>query len=234
MALRTRVPEPELMDDPVQARAYSEADFSQPHQAFVDAFVARFAHLTDRAVTVVDLGCGPADVTVRFARALLRAHVVGVDAAAPMLALARERVVAAGLDTRVVFEQRHLPDAAFPRARFDAVISNSLLHHLRDPQALWRTVATCAAPGAAVLVMDLCRPDDSTTLDKLVREHAHDAPPVLQRDYRASLMAAYRPAEVRDQLATAGLALDVEQTTDRHLIVSGSLTGRSGMGTVAP
>ena len=37
-----RIPEPELMDDPEQARAYASADFSEPHQAFVERFTQRF------------------------------------------------------------------------------------------------------------------------------------------------------------------------------------------------
>jgi SAM-dependent methyltransferase len=230
--LCTRVPEPELMDDPLQARAYSDADFSEPHQAFVDGFVARFPGLEEHAIRVVDLGCGPGDVTVRFARALPRAHVVGVDASETMLTLARERVSAAGLDHRVAFEQRHLPDEHLVPAGFDVVISNSLLHHLRDPHGLWRSITACAAPGAAVLIMDLCRPADRAALDSLVLEHTPEAPPVLQRDFRASLMAAYRPDEVRAQIADAGLVLQVEQTTDRHLIAWGSLTARPAVGTV--
>jgi 2-polyprenyl-3-methyl-5-hydroxy-6-metoxy-1,4-benzoquinol methylase len=222
------------MDDPVQARAYSETDFSEPHQAFVDAFVVRFPELTNRAINVVDLGCGPADVTVRFARAHPRAHVVGIDAAEAMLTLARDRVAAAGLDGRVSVEQRHLPDEGLADTGYDVVISNSLLHHLDDPLGLWHTVKSCTAPEADVFVMDLCRPADDAMLDALVAEHAGDAPPILQRDFRASLMAAYRPGEVRAQIADAGLALRVDRTTDRHVIAWGSLTSRSSIGTVEP
>jgi trans-aconitate methyltransferase len=222
------------MDDPVQARAYSEADFSEPHQAFVDTFVARIPHLVDRAFSVVDLGCGPADVSVRFARAFPNARLVGVDASEAMLSLARDRVHTAGLGARVTFEQRHLPDDSMAVERFDVAISNSLLHHLLDPQVLWHTIASCTTPAAAVFVMDLCRPPDEATVDDLVRAHVHDAPPVLQRDFRASLLAAYRPDEVRAQLAEAGLDLRVEQTTDRHLVVWRSLVPRSTVSTVEP
>ena len=62
-----RIPEPELMDDPEQARAYALADFSEPHQAFIDHFARCFPRHRPRRV--LDLGCGPADVTIRFARA---------------------------------------------------------------------------------------------------------------------------------------------------------------------
>ena len=33
-----RIPEPELMDDAEQAKAYAEADFSEPNQRFLELF----------------------------------------------------------------------------------------------------------------------------------------------------------------------------------------------------
>ncbi|HEX6174620.1 MAG TPA: SAM-dependent methyltransferase, partial [Candidatus Binatia bacterium] len=60
-----RIPEPELMDEDEQARAYALADFAEPHNHFVELFRECFP---DEAITghVLDLGCGPADVTLRF------------------------------------------------------------------------------------------------------------------------------------------------------------------------
>ena len=58
--LDIRVPEPELMDDAAQARAYASADFADVNQGFVDRFRARFADFTSGRV--IDLGCGPADI----------------------------------------------------------------------------------------------------------------------------------------------------------------------------
>ena len=51
-----RIPEPELMDEVEQARAYAAADFSEPHQAFVKHFRQRFADYDPKQV--LDLGCG--------------------------------------------------------------------------------------------------------------------------------------------------------------------------------
>jgi ubiquinone/menaquinone biosynthesis C-methylase UbiE len=217
----TRVPEPEVMDDPAHARAYSEADFSGPHGAFVDEFWRRFPELTTRSFDGIDLGCGPADVTVRFARAHPHARVVGIDASEPMLELGRERVVSEGLDDRVALERGHLPDVDLPSTTFDAVVSNSLLHHLADPADLWSTVALVARPGAAVFVMDLCRPVSDADVEALVDRYASDEPDLLRHDFRASLRAAYRPDEVAAQLTAASLSFDVEPLGDRHLVVWG-------------
>jgi 2-polyprenyl-3-methyl-5-hydroxy-6-metoxy-1,4-benzoquinol methylase len=218
-----RTPEPELMDDAAQARAYSEADFAEPHEAFVDHVLARFPELARADVRVLDLGCGPADVTARVARRLTQAHIVGVDGSEPMLALGRERLAAAGLDSRVELRCALLPDDRLTGdGPFDVVVSNSLLHHLHDPAVIWDAVATLAAPAAPVVVMDLRRPADAATVDALVERYAAGEPDVLVADFGASLHAAFTPEEVEAQLAAAGLGhLAVEVVSDRHLVVSG-------------
>jgi SAM-dependent methyltransferase len=117
-----------------------------------------------------------------------------------------------------------LPSALLPRAHYDLVLSNSLLHHLHDPQVLWRTVRETAKPGAMVLVMDLMRPASAGWAEALVSTYAADAPEVLRRDFRRSLFAAFEPAEVADQLAAAGLdGLELGVVSDRHLAVWGRL-----------
>lgn len=213
-----RTPEPELMDEDEGARAYATADFSEPNARFVATFLARFPHATG---LVADLGCGPADISLRLAKAAPGLTVHAIDGSAAMLATAKEAVAAAGLDGRVTLYQRFLP-ADLPAPTYDAIISNSLLHHLPDPAALWRTIASTARPGAAVLVMDLFRPESAEDAQRIVHTYAADEPPVLRRDFLASLHAAFTLDEVAAQLAAAGLGhLRLEQASDRHLIVSG-------------
>jgi SAM-dependent methyltransferase len=218
-----RVPEPELMDDDAQAAAYAAADFDEPDARFVDGFVERFGGALGGAM--IDLGCGPGNVTLRLAAALPAAHLVGVDGSAPMLAWARERAARAPqLAARVRWCRARIPSAEVPAGPFAAVVSNSLLHHLHDPSVLWAVTAQLGEPGAAVYVGDLRRPASPGALRALVAQHAADAPEVLRRDFAASLRAAFTPDEVRAQLHRAGLdALEVAPVGDRHLLVWGRL-----------
>lgn len=219
--LTERVTEPELMDEPAQARAYAEADFSEPNGHFVALFEEAFGELPPGA-SVLDLGCGPADIAMRIARRYPDCEVHAVDGAASMLALARDAVAAVGLDQRVKLVRACVPEDPLPRERYDAILSNSLLHHLHQPAGLWHTIARHAAPGAPVQVMDLFRPATEAAARALVEQHAQDAPPVLRRDFYASLLAAFRVGEVREQLARAGLAhLQARAISDRHLLVQG-------------
>lgn len=213
-----RTPEPELMDEDEQARAYSEARFEEPHERCADLIAQWWnAHAIAPDARVLDLGCGPADVLVRVARRLPRALFVGVDGSEAMLRYGTERVAREQMDGRVTLVRAFLPHDPIPAGPYAAVISNSLLHHLHDPQVLWRTI-TKHAPSARVFVMDLMRPDSERDVARLVKEHTAGEPDVLRKDFEASLHAAFTIDEVRAQLRAAGLPLEVEAVSDRHLV----------------
>jgi trans-aconitate methyltransferase len=85
-----RVLEPELMEDPEQAAAYAAADFSQENQGFVDRFEEYFPGFSSGRV--LDVGCGPADIPIRFAMRYPSCHLTAVDASAAMIRLAEQAV----------------------------------------------------------------------------------------------------------------------------------------------
>lgn len=217
-----RVAEPELMDEAAQARAYAEADFSAPHDRFIALFREQFPGLEPQGC-VLDLGCGPGDITRRFARAFPACELHGVDGASAMLRLAAELQNGSEPETRIRYIHGYLPGATLPQARYATLISNSLLHHLADPGGLWQSILGHGAPGAAIFVMDLMRPDSRATAEAMVAQYAADEPEVLRHDFFHSLLAAYTVDEVRAQLRAAGLDLAVSAVSDRHLIVSGYL-----------
>src|SRR5262249_21420536 len=93
-----RTPEPELMDDREQAAAYAAEDWTESHGKIPGYFRERFPDFAGGRV--IDLGCGTADVTIRFARAFPEVTVVGVDGSDSMLAFARKSVHDADLDSR--------------------------------------------------------------------------------------------------------------------------------------
>lgn len=220
-----RVPEEELMDLPLNAEAYANADFSEPNSKFAALFAEKFPGFNGR--NIIDLGCGPADITLRLASQYPQARVIGVDGADAMLEIAGQNILRhPDLASRVAVRKGHIgheEDLAV-LGPFDAVASNSLLHHLRDPLDLWQAARALAGSGAAVLVMDLFRPGCVDEAENIVAAYAGNEPEVLRRDFFNSLLAAYRPPEIRDQLVRAGMeSLRIETVSDRHLIVYGTL-----------
>ena len=61
-----RIVEPELMDDPEQAEVYAAADFEKPHSNIVEICDVFFPGAEIKG-QILDLGCGPGDITFRFA-----------------------------------------------------------------------------------------------------------------------------------------------------------------------
>jgi ubiquinone/menaquinone biosynthesis C-methylase UbiE len=216
-----RVLEAELMDDAAQVRAYARADFADENQGFVDRFREYFPDWSGGHV--LDVGCGPADIPIRFLRAFPDARVTGVDASRPMLDLASKSVAEAGLADKVAlrcerFQTLTLPDQA------DALLSNSLLHHVPNPLQFWFHLTQWAKPGACILVMDLLRPESPEAARSLVDQYASGEDPILQRDFYNSLLAAFTEDEVAAQLAQMNLSrLLIDVPDDRHWVVGGMI-----------
>ncbi len=217
-----RILEPEIMDGEAEAAAYARADFSDSNQAYVADVMRSFP---DALKAVVDLGCGPGDIAIRLGGAAPTARITGVDGSAAMLALAQVALHGAKLTGRVKFLAGRLPGVALPEGGFDLVLSKDMLHHLPDPQVLWSEVRRLGRPGAAVCVVDLCRPATPAAAHDIVERVSANEHPLLKTDFYNSLCAAFTADEVRNQLSAAGLPLAVSQLTERHLCVKGRLPG---------
>lgn len=221
-----RTPEPELMNEASQARAYAEADFQEPNQLFLDLFTEHFPSFDGK--TVVDLGCGPADIAIEFALQHPDARVIGVDGAQSMLEFGHNRIAKTGLagqvELRCLYLEPETVKHICPSSGADAVISNSLLHHLATPDTLWQAINFLGRKGAKIMVMDLTRPDSTSKAAGIVQQYASDEADILQEDFYNSLLAAYTVDEVRGQLDAYGLQhLKVSRPSDRHLLISGVL-----------
>jgi trans-aconitate methyltransferase len=215
-----RIPEPELMDEDEQARAYAEADFEEPHSHCIELLAASFPDLPPQGIAI-DLGCGPGDITMRFAHRYPEWQIDGVDGAAAMLRYGQQALMRADLSDRVRLVHAYLPDDSLPRGQYDFVFSNSLLHHLGDPAVLWTTARAAAAPAASIFIMDLLRPSNEEEARHLTDAHTAGEPEILRKDFYHSLLAAYRLDEVEQQLTDAGLTLEVRAVSDRHWIAHG-------------
>lgn len=214
-----RVLEPELMDDPKQAEAYAQADFEEENQGFVERFREYFPEFAQG--TVLDLGCGPADIPIRLARLYPDCRVIGIDASAPMTQLGERTVKVAGLADRITLRCERYEEVAGARIA-DAAISNSLLHHLPNPLQFWQKLRQLVKPGTPVLVMDLLRPESPEAAQAIVDQYAANEPDILRRDFYNSLLAAFTEDEIGTQLARMNLTrLLIDIPDDRHWVVGG-------------
>jgi len=212
-----RILEPELMTDAVQCQAYAAADFAWSNQAFVEIV----QDLIEPDATILDLGCGPADVMIRLALARPLLNITAVDGSPAMIQLATEAIAACGLTERISAIEGYIPGLPLRDGTFDAVLSKDFLHHLPDPSVLWLEIRRLVKPRGRICVMDLRRPESPEAARAIVDRVARNEPDVLQFDFFNSLCAAFTPDEIREQLQAAELELTVTEYGDRHVLIQG-------------
>ncbi len=109
--------------------------FSRSYPGYLT--IRRFADHAERHVgqvgTVVDLGCGPGEITCELARRRPGVTFIGVDHSEA--ALARARVNAARLDVANVTFEAGDAERYQPRQRIDLVVMFDAFHHVLDPAA---------------------------------------------------------------------------------------------------
>src|SRR5688500_7282194 len=110
---------------------------------------------------IVDLGCGPGELTADLAERFDASSVVGVDNDVAMLARAR-----AFASERVSFVEAELD--AYPLDDFDLAFSNAALHWLPDHEALFTRLRDSLARGgqlAAQMPNNFAQPTHTIALE---------------------------------------------------------------------
>lgn len=219
----SRTLEPEVMDEPDEARDYDAMDHVEVNRAFVRDFLELAGSAPLGAdPQVLDVGTGTARIPLELCRQDACWRVTAVDLSREMLKLAERNVAAAGFCERiqvVYADARRLP---FADGRFPAVMSNSIVHHIPEPGPVLAEIRRVLRPGGVLFVRDLLRPADHHALERLVAQYAGGENEHSRAMFRASLHAALTLNEVRQLLAAAELPPDwVRQTSDRHWTAAG-------------
>lgn len=217
--------EPEVMDTVEDAHDYDSMDHSAVNRVFVDDFLA-FAsrngfedRLSDlaRPLRVLDVGTGTALIPIELCRRKAACRIIAIDLAAEMLKLADLNVARANLKERIQTERIDAKRVPYATGSFDGVVSNSIVHHIPEPQSVFAEMVRVLSPDGLLFIRDLLRPNSLSDVDQLVatyagRENAHS-----QQLFRDSLRAALTLDEVRNLAGTHGIpARFISQTSDRH------------------
>ena len=210
-----RVLEAEVMDKPEEAREYDAMDHSGANARFVDDFLR--AHGGGRGGEMLDVGTGPARIPIALCRADRHVRILGVDLAGPMLDLARRNANEAGLTDRIRFARGDAKNLPFPDERFEAVLSNTIVHHIPEPAEALAEMVRLVGPGGTLMIRDLARPSDQAEVEALVKLHAGSEPIAARTMFRESLNAALTLGEIRAMIDSLGLPPEgVAITSDRH------------------
>lgn len=225
-----RVLEEEVMDGP-GAQQYDNMDHSQANSAFVNDLVASADLLssgpgvneagesesTEGEDVWFDMGTGTAQIPIVFCQTVPDVRVVASDFSTDMLDLARYRIEMEGLIQRIQLSHDDAKSLEFNDDLFRGVMSNSIVHHIPEPQSVLAEAIRVTRPGGYLFFRDLTRPQDETVLSEQVATYAGRESPEAQTLFAESLRAALTLDEIRAIIEGLGFSPDsVQMTSDRH------------------
>jgi ubiquinone/menaquinone biosynthesis C-methylase UbiE len=207
-----RILEPEVMDTAEEAAEYDAMDHTGANEALVQRLIDLGA-----GGHMLDIGTGPGHIPFLICERLPEAHVTGIDLAEHMLGYARQKLAASPHQGRVRFDSADAKQLNYPDQSFDVVFSNTILHHIPDPEPFLKEALRVLRPGGVLLIRDLFRPESTKRIAELVQCYAAEESPSSQELFRASLHAALTSDELRQVADQAGMqSADLVVDSDRH------------------
>jgi trans-aconitate 2-methyltransferase len=172
-------------------------------------FVELIARVSAQPATVVDLGCGPGNLTALLADRWPAARIVGVDSSPAMIAKATDKRIA-----WQVADLRDWADTA-PAGSVDVLVSNATFHWVAGHLDLLPALARAVSPGgwfAFQLPGNFGAPSHTLCTD-LAAE-----PPYAAHTSGVEAAASHDPAVYWRTLAAEGFKTDAWETTYLHVL----------------
>ena len=211
-----RIPESELMESTEQARAYSCADFRESNNIFVNNLF-RVSKINDKT-KILDIGCGDGEIPIQILKRK-NCDITAVDGSEAMLDEFYKKVKNNNIRNIKIMNSL-IDDELLVGSKFDIVMSNSLVHHIKDIKSFWKNLIRLTDNNGIILCMDLQRPDDESSLINLLQIYGGNNL-TLKKDFENSLRAAYTIDEIKSQLNEINkISFTIKPVSDRHFFVS--------------
>jgi trans-aconitate 2-methyltransferase len=187
--------------DPDRYLAYAD----ERGRPFVD-LLARVGATSPREV--VDLGCGPGNLTGLLAERWPQAHVVGLDSSPEMIEQAR------GLGQRVEYAVADLREWR-PEQPVDVLVSNATLQWVPGHLELLPSLVGAVAPGGWFAFQV---PGNFDEPSHTIRTELAAEAPYADHTVGVAVPSSHDPVDYYDALSALGATVEVWETTYTHVL----------------
>lgn len=153
---REELKHPRVFTDPDWAAGYARRESKRGTRAGRE-WAAHFKQQGFEGGRIMDVGCGPGTVVIELARAFPDSEVVGIDLSEPLLDIARQSAVDAGLSDRIVLEVADVQDIPYEANSFDALANLNMFHIVEDPIAMLNEMERILVPDGYLMLGDIRR-----------------------------------------------------------------------------
>ena len=229
-----RTVEPELMEREDQVISYAKADFSDGENNLINQinyYLINNNINLNKQELIVDLGCGPGNISEKLSIKWPNANVIGIDGSKEMIRLAE-------LNKKKSSNRRQFKNLSYMCAdiknikaseiclekNISLLVSNSLIHHITYLDDFFNCIKRLSSNLTINFHKDLKRPNDEKSALELKEKCAEKYDDILTNDYYASLKASYTLKELKNFIFENKLySLEVFEEGDQYLVIYGKV-----------
>ena len=229
-----RIPEIELMEGKEQVISYDKADFSEGEVNLINQinnYILRKNISLNEEDLIVDLGCGPGNISEKLAIKWPNSEVVGIDGS-------KEMILRAEYNKEISANKKNLKNLRYVcsdikdikstnfllKKKISLLVSNSLIHHITHLEDFFNTIRSLSSNVTVNFHKDLKRPLNEKSALELKAQCSTKYNEILTNDYYASLRASYTFKELKNFTLENDLSsLEVFEDGDKYLIVYGNV-----------
>ena len=229
-----RIVEPELMEREDQVNSYAKADFSEGENNLISQInhylIKNNIILNDKDL-IVDLGCGPGNISEKLSKKWPKSMVVGIDGSKEMIRIAKLNKENPSNRDRLKnlhyicadIKKIQLSDIS-KKKKISLLVSNSLIHHITYLDDFYKCIDRLSSNLTVNFHKDLKRPNDEKLALELKEKCAEKNNDILTNDYYSSLKASYTAKELKNYIFENNLSsLEVFEEGDQYLIIYGKV-----------
>ena len=229
-----RTVEPELMEREDQVDSYAKADFSEGENNLISQInhylIKNNIHLNEKEL-IVDLGCGPGNISEKLSIKWPKAIVVGIDGSQEMIRIAKSNKNNSLNQSRlknlsyICADIKSLKSSEINFGKnISLLVSNSLIHHITYLDDFFNSIERLSSNLTINFHKDLKRPKDEKSALNLKEECRKKYNDILTHDYYASLKASYTAKEIKSFIFENKLSsLEVFEEDNQYLVIYGKV-----------
>jgi ubiquinone/menaquinone biosynthesis C-methylase UbiE len=161
---------------------------------------------------IVEIGCGPAKISIYLAEMLKRnnindsdAEIIAVDKSQAMINLAKENIEKFELSGYINIVEASAYNLPFPDNSIDCIVMQDTLHEMSDPVQALREINRAVKEDGSFFIRDLRRPPGKLALNAMLRLFARKYNKPQKDLFSCSMKAGYTGTELRKLLKEAGI-----------------------------